>query len=209
MVSSPPSTSKSKYLPLGSKAQDRLYQKIEKHLNPFDETIADKIDPDLTKHDDQFIFTGLIPVGLEHHVPRHIGDRFNLAIQHKENSDLHPYGVVEKHIPNKKKAKEFVENNIQKLRPLIEVLEDRVSQQPNRQIDSFGVFEIPILTEPKVVTVIKTNRVDDAIRLFHKAEDYQPVKPNKPSLLKKIALALNLSKRQEVVPLLNDEELPH
>jgi hypothetical protein len=208
MVSSPPPSGRSKYAPLGSKAQDRQdrkYQALQNHLQAFDANIAGKVDLDLTARNDEFVFSGFIPFGLEHRVPSTSKNGLDTAVHQKSDIDAQPYAVVEKHIGSRTKAKEFVDQSFLKLAPAINIFEEHAVQRNSQSVDGIGVFEIPILTKPNVVSVIKTNRVSDAVQLFRKAENYQPNFPKKPSFLQKIAQKFSFNKKPDARPLLREE----
>jgi hypothetical protein len=81
-------------------------------------------------------------------------------------------------------------------------------QQPENYTCSDSVFQIPVHTAPKVVTIIKTNRPHDAVNLFQDALLYspQPDSPEKPGLFSRLASVFKSKASQERQRLLDDPQ---
>jgi hypothetical protein len=190
----PSSAQSSQYGQLGTKRQDKFNQKIGKRLKSVSGPLADQFDPVLTAKGKNTKAVAQI----------------NSLVQQKTAQDPHPYGVVEYKFPSKSEAQKYIMLAHKELEPSIKKWERYLRKYATTQqeVCHDGIFEIPVHTAPKVVTVIKTNRPQDAVNLFRQAQSHLPEEePKKPNLLTRLTSLLKSGKKQEQRSLLEEDSL--
>lgn len=214
-----PNGSNSSYQSLGRKSQDARNQTIETHLDAFNPTLTDRFDPDLTKRSESnkqrtiryFTHHALVPVvgPIVYHLQETKREKrlseINNEVSRKSTDDPRPYAIEECHFSSQKEAQKYVAKAHARMEADMHKWQQLLSTA--NQIDTIDTFlEIPVHTEPKVVTFIKTNRPKDAVEIFLDAKTYKPpVEPKKPGLLKRIANLLKPSPKEEYQQLLSTD----